>query len=99
MKWLTMLVLVAGCSVYDIPGISKVIGPKFKVGDCAINQYDLNKVLEFSEPDLSNIEKIIKIGKRNYLYKWNYLGTIESEFEITSYDLIMEKIACPPELQ
>lgn len=93
MKYLALLFLVS-CGIYDVPNISKVIGPKFKVGDCAVSSRNLRNQPEFLEKDLQ-IDKIVKVGKRNYLYQWGSVLKLQLEFPITKYDSIMERIDCP----
>jgi hypothetical protein len=96
MKYLAMLILVAGCDVYYIPGISKVIGPKFKAGDCIDSEEA--KPSEFSEEvDLdhgngaSHPRKILKVGKNNYLYLYRSIIVAD---EIEDIDMFNNKVDC-----
>lgn len=96
MKYLVLLLLLVGCSDTKITmnGIVKV--PKFKVGDCleACTEPDM-KDREFLERQKGEgicvYRKIIKVGKRNYLYTF-YHGRLKDEFSIELTDEFQRKV-------
>lgn len=74
--------------------------PKFKVGDCVIWESDLRHSNEFLSNDFK-IRKILKVGKRNYLYEFEgfFNSLIKNELEIDHIDRTMVKIDCPERLK
>lgn len=93
MRYLALLLLVVGCSRYDIPFTSNVFGPKFKVGDCidrVYHSYETEFINEVSYAP-SHPRKILAIGNKNYLYQF---GSIKSEAPFNILDNYNIKVNC-----
>jgi hypothetical protein len=96
MKYLFLVLLIVACSKPEKPTVSKVI-PKYKVGDCVSRtfEYISNDNGEFLPPKteiITLVNKIIKIGKNNYLVD---IGAgLFREKEIESVDSRYELVDC-----
>lgn len=85
MRYLLLAIILTGCSQ----------SPKFAVGDCIVG----TGVREsWQQPE--RVEKIIAVGKENYLYEFTgRYGKIRNDFPIILMDNIETKVKCPKELE
>lgn len=94
MKWIFLVLLLSVSCSGETPAQKFA---KFKPGDCIAITDDLDmSQYEFLQPDVT-VKKILKVGKRNYLYSYRPYEAMQSEFEIESIDDTHTKVMCPNE--